>query len=268
MNAAVAVVTGASSGIGLELARGLLKQGATVALVGRSAARLEATRAALRGDAPVFVADFAKLADVRALAAALTARFPRIDVLVNNAGLAMWRRTLTADGFETTFQVNHLAPFLLTNLLLPAIGGRIVTVASNAHKRGRLDFDDLHRARRYRVYDAYAQSKLANILFTRELARRIAGSGVAATCCHPGVVATRIWEVNGLLRLLAPLAGRFLLTPAQGADTPLWLATSPDVAGQSGGYYARRQRVEPTDAAQDVRAAARLWAVSAAMVGL
>lgn len=264
----VAVVTGASSGIGLEIARGLVARGTTVALVGRNLARLEAARTAIGGHTHVFRADFAMLADVRSLAAALRAQFARIDVLVNNAGLASWRRTVTADGFETTFQVNHLAPFLLTNLLLPAIAGRIVTVASHAHKRGRLDFDNLQRERGYVVYDAYAQSKLANILFTREMARRLAGSGVTATCCHPGVVATRIWEVNNVLRVLAPLAGRFLLTPVQGADTPLWLATSAEVAGQSGGYYARRQPVEPTAAAQDPAAAALLWAKSAGMVGL
>lgn len=264
----IAVVTGASSGIGVEIARGLVAQGATVALVGRNRARTEAARAALGGDTHCFLADFAKLADVRALAAALTARFPRIDVLVNNAGLAAWRRTITEDGFETTFQVNHLAPFLLTNLLLPHIHGRIVTVASHAHKRARMDFDDLQRARRYTVYGAYAQSKLANILFTHELARRIHGRGTTATCCHPGVVATPIWEVNRVLRTLAPMLGRFLRTPAEGADKPLWLAANPAVEGQSGGYYARRARVEPAAAARNGRDARRLWELSARNVGL
>lgn len=264
----IAVVTGASSGIGLEIARGLVAHGATVAIVGRSRERIAAARAALGGDTHSFLADFAKLADVRALASALSARFPHIDVLVNNAGLAVWQRTVTEDGCETTFQVNHLAPFLLTNLLLPHIQGRIVTVASHAHKRGRIDFDDLQRERRYTVYGAYGQSKLANILFTRELARRIAGSGTTATCCHPGVVATPIWEVNRVLRVLAPLLGRFMLRPAEGADTPLWLAASPAVEGQSGGYYARRARVEPAAAAIDPEAAARLWAKSASMAGI
>ncbi len=262
----IAVVTGASSGIGLEISRGLVAQGATVAIVGRSRERTGAARVALGGDTPVFLANFANLADVRALAGALRARFGRIDVLVNNAGLAVWRRTVTVDGFETTFQVNHLAPFLLTNLLLPNIVGRIVTVASNAHKRGRLDFDNLQRERGYVVYDAYAQSKLANVLFTRELARRIAGSGTTATCCHPGVVATRIWEVNRVLRLLSPMLGRLMLTPAQGADTPLWLASSPEAEGHSGGYYARRAVMEPSAAARDPEAATRLWEKSASMV--
>lgn len=279
MSAALAgrtcVVTGASAGIGLEIASGLARLGATVAVVGRHADRAMAVRSriiAAGGAAEVFVADFAAQGDVRRLAGQIAARFPVVDVLVNNAGLVSARHVLTPEGIETTFAVNHLAPFLLTNLLLDRLraapNARVVTVASGAHKRGRIDFDDLSRQRGYSAWRAYAQSKLANILFTHTLAQRLAGTSVTATCCHPGVIATRIWQVNAMLRLVAPLLDRFLETPTQGADTPLWLATAPGMQGKSGGYYVRRALAPTSAAAQNDAAAERLWQVSAGMCGL
>lgn len=272
----VAVVTGASAGIGTETAVGLAKLGATVAVVGRNIERTHDVRVRINdagGKADAFFVDFARLSDVRHLGAELVDRYPVIDVLVNNAGVATGRRTVSADHYETTFAVNHLAPFLLTHLLrdrlLAAKQGRIVTVSSSAHFRGRIDFDDLQRERGgYSSWEAYAQSKLANVLFTRALATQLAGSSVTATCCHPGMVATDIWQIGPWVSLVAPLAKLFMLSPAQGADTPLWLASAPELAGASGGYYERRALVTPSAAAQDDQAAARLWDVGARLCHL
>ncbi|MBM3506130.1 MAG: SDR family oxidoreductase [Alphaproteobacteria bacterium] len=271
----VAVVTGASAGIGAEVAYGLAKLGATVAVAGRNVERTHNTRVRIEeagGKAEAFFADFTRLHDVRHLSAKLVDRYPHVDILVNNAGVALGRRVVTHDGFETTFAVNHLAPFLLMHLLRDRLAAapraRIVTVSSGAHWRGRLDFDDLHRARGYSVWDAYAQSKLANVLFTRALARRLAGSTVTATVCHPGMVATDIWRVGPWVSVVAPLAKLFMLTPWRGADTPIWLASSPDVEGASGGYYERRRLAPTSPSAQDDAAAERLWLESAKMCGV
>jgi retinol dehydrogenase-14 len=271
----VAVVTGASAGIGTEIALGLARLGARVAVVGRNVERTHAVEVRIEqagGEADAFFADFTRLNDVRHMGAELVDRYPHIDILVNNAGTAMGKRTLTHEGFETTFAVNHLAPFLLTHLLLARLqaapSARIVNVTSGAHFRGRIDFDDLHRARRYDAWDAYAQSKLANVLFTRGLARHLAGSNVTATCCHPGMVATGIWEIGPWVSVIAPLARLFMLSPARGADTPLWLASAGAVDGVSGGYYERRAPVAPAPAALDERAVERLWEVSTTLCGL
>jgi NAD(P)-dependent dehydrogenase (short-subunit alcohol dehydrogenase family) len=271
----VAVVTGASAGIGTEIALGLARRGAAVAVIGRNVDRTHDVRVRIEkadGKAEAHFADFTRLNDVRHMAAELVDRFPAIHILVNNAGVAMARRAVTHDGFETTFVVNHLAPFLLTCLLLPRLqaapSARIVTVSSGAHWRGRIDFDDLQRERGYSAWEAYAQSKLANVLFTRALAKRLGGTHVTATSCHPGMVATDIWRLGPWVALVAPLAKLFMLSPAQGADTPLWLASAPEVAGQSGGYYQRRTLAATSEAAQNDADAERLWDASTHLCGL
>jgi NAD(P)-dependent dehydrogenase (short-subunit alcohol dehydrogenase family) len=274
----VCVVTGASSGIGLATARALATTGATVTLVCRDLSRGEAAVAEVRAASPtgavdLALADLSSQAEVRRLAADLLARHPRLHVLVNNAGVVNLRHSTTVDGVESVFAVNHLAPFLLTNLLLDRLRAsapaRIVTVASEAHRLGTIDFDDLGRARRYRVMRVYGQSKLANVLFTYELARRLEGTGVTANCCHPGAVATRLGQNNGrwavvLTRVLAP----FFRTPAQGAATTVHLATSPDVATTSGRYFRNSRPAASSGASHDRATAERLWDISTRLVGL
>jgi len=275
MDGEVCVVTGATSGIGKATAVALAGLGAQVVLVGRDRDRGAATAAevAAAGASPprLEIADLASMAQVRALAGRLGA-LERIDVLVNNAGLMAGRRRVTADGFEEVFAVNHLAPFLLTNLLtskLTAAAARVITVTSDAHAAARLDLDDPQLARGWESWRAYANSKLANILFTRELARRLEGTGVTANCAHPGMVRTRFGREARLpLRAGVTLARPFMLSPRRGADTIVYLATSPEVAAATGGYYAKRQRREPSAAARDDAAAKRLWQLSEELTGL
>jgi NAD(P)-dependent dehydrogenase (short-subunit alcohol dehydrogenase family) len=275
MNGKVCVVTGATSGIGKAAATGLARMGARVVLVGRDRGRAEATAAQIGsvGALPIVdIADLASMDQVRALAERLAA-LDRIDVLINNAGLVLGERRGTPDGFEQVFAVNHLAPFLLTNLLLPRLTAsapaRVITVASDAHSAARLDLDDPNLERGWDSWRSYANSKLANILFTRELARRLHGSGVTANCAHPGVVRTGFGrEARPLLRLGVTLARPFLLSPERGADTIVYLASSPDVADETGGYYVRRQRREPSAAARDDAAARKLWQISEELTGL
>jgi NAD(P)-dependent dehydrogenase (short-subunit alcohol dehydrogenase family) len=272
------VVTGASSGIGLETARGLAALGARVVLVCRDRKRGERSRGEIidsTGNRKVDVAlcDLASQVQVRRLAQELLAGFDRIHVLVNNAGLILSERRLTEDGIETTFAVNHLAPFLLTNLLLNRLEesapSRVVTVASDAHQSGTIDFDDLSGMRRYSAWAAYGQSKLANILFSSELARRLEGTGVTANSLHPGVVRTGFGRQGPLsTRLFFRFAVHLLLTPRQGADTVIYLASAPEVEGETGGYYVKRRRVQPSLAARDRSAAERLWQLSEELTGL
>jgi retinol dehydrogenase 12 len=217
-------------------------------------------------------ADFAHLDEVRELAQEL-ARLPRLDVLINNAGLMDVARTCTAEGYDSTFAVNHLAPFLLTNLLLEKLSrsapARVIVVASEAHRRARLDFSDLMNAR-VGFLQAYERSKLANLLFTRALARRLKGTGVTANALHPGFVASELFRGSPpLLKwLLATLARPFMRSPEAGARTSVYLATSPEVEGQSGGYYRDCRRTEPSAAARCDEMAARLWAESARLTEL
>jgi NAD(P)-dependent dehydrogenase (short-subunit alcohol dehydrogenase family) len=271
------VVTGATSGIGLAAATGLAAGGARVVLVVRDRGRAEEAVRAIRARAPdaapeLVFADLASLASIRRALPELLARCPRIDVLLNNAGVFHLRRQTTADGFEATFGVNHLAPFLLTRLLLERLlgtpGARIVNVASEAHRLGGpLDFDDLQSERRYRPFVAYGRSKLCNVLWTRELARRLGGRGVSANCCHPGAVATRLGQTGAAwTRALGRVLRLVLLTPEQGARTPLWLATAPELAATSGRYFARQRELAPARFACDDDAARRLWEVSEALV--
>ncbi|WP_431886631.1 SDR family NAD(P)-dependent oxidoreductase [Micromonospora wenchangensis] len=262
------VVTGASSGIGLAAAVALARRGDRVALVGRDPARLQAAGDRVReasGERPeLFRADFAVLDDVRGLAERLRAAYDRIDVLANNAGAIVLQPLTTVDGFELSIQANHLAPFLLSNLLVDRVG-RLVVTASGAHRSGTLDPDDLNAAlRRYRPMRAYGTSKQANILFAAEAARR--WPDVPAYSFHPGVVRTR-FGANSRLVALGMRVMPFR-SPEKGAETLVWLANQPASRLVDGGYYADRRLRRPWPRAADPALAARLWAASAAAVGI
>jgi NAD(P)-dependent dehydrogenase (short-subunit alcohol dehydrogenase family) len=272
------VVTGATAGIGEVTARELARAGGRVVIVGRDPARCEATATRIRQATgrPVesLVANLADQAQVRRLADAIRERCDRIDVLVNNAGALFDDRRLSPDGIELTWALNHLAYVLLTDLLQDRIRAsapaRIVNVASEAHRGGRIDFDDLDgQRRRYRAFRAYCDSKLANVLFTAELACRLEGSGVTANCLHPGFVASSFFNGPGAMRfvvrnLLRPLA----ISPERGAATSVHLASDPALASTTGRYFVKQRAVEPAPAARDVEAAGRLWAESRRQCGL
>ena len=277
MQGQVCVVTGATSGIGKAAAAALARQGAEIIVVGRDPGRAEATAAAIQADgAPppkVEIADLARLDQVRALAGRLNQNLDRIDVLINNAGLVLNERQVTPDGYEHVFAVNHLAPFLLTNLLRPKLTAsapaRVITVSSDAHTAARLDLDDPNLEHGWSSWRSYSNSKLANILFTRELARRLDGTGVTANCLHPGVVRTGFGrDARPLMRVGITIAKPFMLSPERGADTIVYLASSPDVAAKTGGYYVKRQLREPSAAARDDGLARRLWEISERLTGL
>jgi NAD(P)-dependent dehydrogenase (short-subunit alcohol dehydrogenase family) len=277
MNGQVCVVTGANSGIGKAAALTLARFGAEVILVCRdsargAAARAEIAAAAAAGQPRLEIADLSSMTEVRDLAGRLSA-LGRLDVLINNAGLVLGERRTSADGFEYTFALNHLAPFLLTNLLREQLAAsapaRVITVSSAAHRGARLDLDDLQLTGHFNGWRAYANSKLANILFTTELARRLTGTGVTANCLHPGTVNTGFGrDGSRLLRFGLDLGRRFLRTAGQGADTVVYLASSPDVAGATGGYYVNRKLRTPSRAARDQATARRLWEISAELTGL
>jgi retinol dehydrogenase-12 len=278
----VCLITGATSGLGFATAHRLAAGGANVVIVGRTAAKAEASAQAianLAGGAQIdwLAADFAVQRQVRDLAAEFRRRYSRLDVLVNNAGAIIPRRQVTPEGVELTLAVNHLAPFLLTNLLRPVLTesapSRVVNVSSVAHERARLDTDDLAPERRYIPFRAYARSKLANLLFTFELARRLEGTGVTVNAVDPGLVRTGLGTNNGLLRdaawRLTHLRYRKVsLTPAQGADTICFLATSPSVASVTAGYFRERRPVPSTAQSTDPVAAERLWSTSERLTGL
>jgi NAD(P)-dependent dehydrogenase (short-subunit alcohol dehydrogenase family) len=276
-----ALITGANAGIGLETARSLARSGFRVLLHARNREKGEAARQSVRQSAGhdevhLFLADFSRLDDVRELADKVLQAQPRLDVLVNNAGLVSAHRQLTPDGYEQTFAVNHLAPFLLTNLLLDRLKAsapaRVVNVASRGHKRrGPLPLDDLMGEREWAPFRAYAHSKLANILFNRELARRLKGSGVTANSVHPGLIRTDIGsdgDLSGWRRLGWKVVMRFAKTVEEGAATSILLASSEELEGVTGAYFAEGKRTEPALFAQDDEAAARLWQLSLPLVGL
>jgi NAD(P)-dependent dehydrogenase (short-subunit alcohol dehydrogenase family) len=270
------VVTGASNGIGLETALGLARLGASVALVARDGAKGEAALAAVRqapggGEASLFLADLGSLAQVRRLAGELAAALPRIDVLLNNAGAMNTTRKESADGIELTFAVNHLAPFLLTTLLLPRLRAsapsRVVTVSSEAHRIAPLDLDDLQARRAYSAMKVYGRSKLANVLFANELARRETGTGVTSNSLHPGVVASGFGRNDpGWFRVLVTLGRPFLATPAKGARTSIHVAAAPELAGVTGRYFKDRREVAPAPFARDEAVERRLWDLSERLV--
>ena len=270
------LVTGGTGGIGKATAAGLAALGARVGITGRDQDRAAAAAADIRAATgsravDIFAADMSSQAEVRRLAAQVLGTYPRLDVLVNNVGGFWAHRHVTADGLEHTFALNHLASFLLTSLLLDRLTAsapaRIVTVSSGAHAQGRLDFDDLQGERNYSGQRAYSQSKLANVVFTYQLARRLAGTGVTATAAHPGVVATSFGtedhaaHMGIMIRVARPL----MKTPSRGALTPIYLASSPEAEGVTGQYFAGRKPKASSKASYDTAAAARLWQASAAL---
>ena len=271
------VVTGATSGIGQATAVGLGRMGARVAVAGRDRARAEAVADEVRaagGTAGVFVADLSSQVEVRELAGDLLQQLPRIDVLVNNAGGYWDTRHVTADGLERTFAVNHLASYLLTNLLLDRLvqsgPARVVTVASNAQSMGRIAFDDLQEEQTYSGSRAYNQSKLANVMFTYELARRLRATSVTANVLHPGLVRTSFGAEDPATtqRLVVPFLRPFMKTAARGASTSIHLASDPGLERVSGLFFAKSKPVKSSKQSHDKAAAARLWQVSADLVAL
>ncbi len=283
MQGKTVVVTGGNSGIGFETAAALAAMGARVVVTARNADKGRAAVAAitqrLGGDAKVqlVVFDLGDLASVRRGASELLEQAPRLDVLVNNAGLVLSERAETVDGLEATFAINHLGPFLLTNLLLDRIRAsspaRIVNVASTAHNAARkgILFDDLQSEKKYAAMRVYGRSKLANILFTLELARRLEGTGVTANSLHPGTVRTGYGadgDARGLLALGLKISSPFFLSPAKGARTSIYLASDPGVEHVSGEYFVKCKPKQPKRWARDEEAARHLWQVSDELVGL
>lgn len=278
MQGRACLVTGATQGIGREAALGLARQGARVGLVGRDPQRAEAAAAYVRAGAPgaqveAFVADLSDTREVLRLAGEVKARFDALHVLVNNAGAIFEERQVTAEGFERTFALNHLGYFLLTHELSPLLRAsapaRVVNVASEAHRAGRLDLADLQAERGYRGIRVYGTSKLMNILFTVELARRLEGSGVTANALHPGVVASGFGLNNtGLVRLFYKLGAPFLISPEKGARTVLHVAASEEGGRVSGRYFKGSRLATPSRAATDTQAARALWEATAGLLGV
>ena len=278
MQGKVVVITGATSGIGQVAAERLAGMGARMVLVARDKARGEATLVWLRQRAPgaahsIHYADLSRLAEMKRVAAEIAAAEPRIDALINNAGALFSSRHVTEDGLELTFALNHMAYFVLTHglseRLRASAPARVVNTTSNAHRRAGLDFDDLQSAHGYSGFKAYGRSKLANILFTRELARRLAGAGVTANCLHPGFVATRFGDqTGGLLSSVVRIAKIFAISSDEGAETLVYLASSPEVDHVSGAYFYQCRPATPTKEAQDDTAAQRLWLETAKLAGL
>jgi NAD(P)-dependent dehydrogenase (short-subunit alcohol dehydrogenase family) len=280
MEGKVCLVTGATSGIGQVTAAELARRGARVIIVGRSSEKCAATQQQIRSQTrgamvDSLVADLSSLAELRRLADQVGGRYPRIDVLVNNAGAMFWKRAESADGIEKTLALNHFSYFMLANLLLPVLRqstpARIVNVASDAHKGVSINFDDIQFKGRYSGWKAYQQSKLANIVFTYELARRIAGTGVTANALHPGFVRTNFLQVFDEARagwFIRRIADMVALSPERGARTSIYLASSPDVEGLSGRYFVKEKAEDSSPQSRDPAAAERLWNLSAEMTGV
>jgi len=269
------LITGPTSGIGRATALELARRGTSLVLLCRDAAKAKDLSAEIvregGGEPTVLLADLASQADIRRAAAEFLATGRPLHLLINNAGVVNLKRTLTPDGLETTFAVNHLAYFLLTTLLLDRLResapARIVNVASQAHTFAPLDFNDLQNERKYRALRVYGQSKLANLLFTAELARRLEGSGVTVNAVHPGAVATGLGKNNGAwARALVALLGVFFRSPDNGAATSMYVATAPELDGVSGRYFADGREKRPSRAARDADAARRLWDISEQLV--
>ncbi len=278
MKSKVVVITGATSGIGEIAAQRLAAMGARIVLIARNAARGQKALTRLPSVGPgsahsIYYGDLSRIADCKRVAAEIAAAEPRIDVLINNAGALFGTRRVTADNLEETFATNHMAYFVLTlglkANLLAAAAARIVSTASNSHKGYSLDFDDLQATKGYSAIRAYGRSKLCNILFTRELVRRWNGKGVTANCLHPGFVATRFGDGSGgFLSGVVRFAKNFAISPEKGAETIIYLASSPEVAATSGEYFYKCRPATPTAGARDDATANRLWVESAKLAGI
>jgi retinol dehydrogenase 14 len=278
MGGKTVLITGGTSGIGKATAVALAAMGTNVVITGRNKERGEAAVEEIKGqstdaDVELILADLSVQSEVRRLAETFLARHDRLDVLVNNAGLVHSKRTETPDGIEATLAINHLAPFLLTNLLLDRLKdsapGRIVTTSSEAQRQGNMDFGDMQSRRGYRGLRVYGMTKLANIMFTYELAERLKGTGITANCLHPGGVNTNFGMNNrGPMALLIRASKPFMRSPEQGADTLIWLASSPEVEGVSGKYFSDRKEIEAQEIAHAPDARRRLWEISEYLTGL
>ena len=279
MDEKVCLITGATSGIGKATAMELASMGASIVMVGRDRGRGEAALAEIKetsanASVDLMLADLSSQEEIRRLADEFKDAYPRLDVLVNNAGLFRSERITTADGLETTFAVNHLAYFLLTNLLLDVLKSsapsRIVNVSSGDHKSGAIDFDDLQQEMGYKGAKAYSQSKLANVLFTHELSRRLEGTGVSANCLHPGAgIRTNFGSgVSGVFGFMVRAMGPLMKSPEKGAETSVYLASSPEVEGVSGRYFVKIAEARSSDESYDERLGRRLWEVSAELTNL
>lgn len=278
MQGKTVVVTGATSGIGEVAALRLAKMGERIVLVARDRKRGEATLAKLEKQAPkpghaIHYADLTALADMKRVAAEIAAAEPKIDVLINNAGAMFAEREVTKDGFEKTFALNHLSYFVMTaglrGPLLAAPAARIVNTSSDAHKGARLDIDDLQSSKNYKSFQAYGRTKLENILFTRELARRLEGTSATTNCLHPGFVATRFGdEAGGLISRVIGLAKFLAISPEEGAKTIVYLAASPAVAKTNGKYFYKCRPILPTKAGRDDELARQLWRKTVELTGV
>ena len=278
MQGKTVVITGGTSGIGEVAAKELARMGARIIVVARDKSRADATLARLRQCGPglahcAHLADLTRIAEMKRVAAEIAAEEPRIDVLINNAGALFGSRQITPDGLECTFALNHMSYFVVTELLrdrlVVSAPARIVSTASGAHEGAVLDFDDLQSEKNYGATKAYGRSKLCNILFTRELARRVKDTGVTANCLHPGFVATRFGDQSGgVISPLVRLAKFFAISPEEGAKTIVYLASSPEVAGITGQYFYKCRATQPSRAARDDKAALLLWERSAALAGM
>ncbi len=277
MNGRLVLITGSTAGIGKRAAFELARMGAHVIIQGRDAAKAERVAGELKAAHPnakvdFLVADLSSMQAVRGLAAEVKQRFGKLDVLLNNAGALQVRREVTVDGYERTFATNHLAYFLLANLLLPelkkGVKPRIVNVSSDAHRYGRMNFDDLMAEKNFRGFPQYGRSKLANILFTRELARRVQADGITVNCLHPGFVASEFLSKGGIWKVIKPIAYLFAVDEEQGARCSVYLASSPEVEGVTGKYFYKCKEKRPRSFAEDDEAARRLWEVSEKLTGL
>jgi NAD(P)-dependent dehydrogenase (short-subunit alcohol dehydrogenase family) len=273
----IALVTGASSGIGKITARELARLGAHVVMVCRNAKKAAETRKEIiaqtgNENVTLLVADLALMQDVKRCAAEFNAQFPKLDILVNNVGMMPGKRTLTAEGFEISWATNHLASFLLTNLVIDkmvaADSARIINVSSEAHRLGDICFQDMNSPKKYSAFTAYCDSKLANIMFTYELSRRLEFTNITANALHPGIVATKFGhEHTGSLKYLFVLARPFMISPEQGARTSIYLAASPEVAGQSGYYFSKMKPIKSAEITYNPNISHRLWTLSEIQTG-
>jgi len=277
MRGKVVVITGATSGIGLVAAEKLAAKGARIVMVARSRPRAEAALERVGAAGPglshtVHYADLSSIAEMKRVAAEIAAAEPRVDVLINNAGALFSTRQVTADGLEMTFATNHMSYFVVTlgleERLRETPGARVVNTSSDAHKGARLNFDDLQSAQRYRGFPNYGRSKLCNILFTRELARRWRDTGITVNCLHPGFVATRFGDQSGgAFQRVIGFAKLFAISEEKGAETIIYLASSDEVAKTTGAYFYKCRAVEPTKEARDDASAKRLWDESVRLAG-